>query len=762
MTEGQTYTLAWLGKLTQLLRISPDLVIQPVSHDPNTPALDFGPDVPTPHEIRLPIASDDQESWRRALADLLTHKTWQTCLINLLSIPIHSIETTRDGLRWQDGLAFLAEALCTSTPGHLLVVLSPLGLLLTNQHTSQRAWLASHHRLEWLVYLGSTAANLLGVHRSFPTAVLVIRAGSMPGVEPHLLRLVDLTNLEYSEWKKVLVHTTKRGGGEVGPSIVLRNPELDDRPWIYQRFSKQFHETREDARQLGSLKPLEEWVESIRVGLKRTIGAVELSETTAIPADTTPCFGGRSIQRGGQLGDPVCAVKRAGISKEMMLRPGDVLVRAIVGLSPHHEPILAARVPEHATPATFDRTCIRLRWRPEVDDQVIDLLVGYLNSQHARQWLIAHGVQVTLNPSLLRRLEVPDPSPEVVQALRTLSQAEERYRQWADEVLAARQELFAASSYGQQVAALLERQRIETERIRAAEDSQSLAYQIRNYYPHPIALRREVIAQQAHGKARLDNVLECAEYVITLLAIMALIQVSEDHNIGLNIPSSQLRSFCREGSLHLDWGKCLAIVREGAAFTLKHTNQLLLPFPNLGALETLLADDSSDWTQAEHILHKHRNNQSHLQRLPEVEMRSISAQCTQFLDVLLSGVPFLGMIPLVHVVDYQLRPASGERVATFQLLQGTSPVFQQHVQQVTIELPRGVVGFLDHHGTFRSVFPWLIVDTCPVCQHAEIFVFNRIENALVTYVAMETGHPYHPVELANRVNAMVCEAAKGS
>jgi hypothetical protein len=94
---------------------------------------------------------------------------------------------------------------------------------------------------------------------------------------------------------------------------------------------------------------------------------------------------------------------------------------------------------------------------------------------------------------------------------------------------------------------------------------------------------------------------------------------------------------------------------------------------------------------------------------------------------------------------------------TCQLLQGTSPVFQQREQQVTTEHPLGVVGFLDHHGTFRSAFPWLTMDTCSVCKRAEIFVFNRIDNAQVTYVAMETGHPHHPAELVDRVNALVCE-----
>jgi hypothetical protein len=358
-------------------------------------------------------------------------------------------------------------------------------------------------------------------------------------------------------------------------------------------------------------------------------------------------------------------------------------------------------------------------------------------------------------------LEVPDPSPEVLEALGTLAQAEQSYRQWADEVQTVRQELFAAPSYGQQVIALLERQRIELERLRAAEDSQSLDYQIRNYYPHPIALRRELILQQEHGKDRLDSILECAEYVMTLVALLSMIQVAEGHHIGLGIPTSQLRSFCQPGSLHLDWGKCLALVREGVAHTAKHDNPLALPFPALGELGTVLADASSDWSQAETTLREHRNHQSHLQRLPDAEILNMSEEFTQFLDVLLSHVPFLGTIPLVYVTDYQYRP-SGERIARFQLLQGASVAFQQREQSVPEELPRDVVGFLDQRGDFHSAFPWLIWDACPVCLRSELFVFNRIEDRQVTYVAMETGHPHHPAGLAERMATFVREAMKAS
>jgi hypothetical protein len=148
---------------------------------------------------------------------------------------------------------------------------------------------------------------------------------------------------------------------------------------------------------------------------------------------------------------------------------------------------------------------------------------------------------------------------------------------------------------------------------------------------------------------------------MTLVALMSLMQVSEGHNIGSGIPTPQLRSFCQQGALHLDWGKCLALVREGVTYTVKHDNPLALPFPALGELGPGFTDTSSDWSQAESTLRTHRNQQSHLQRFPDSEIPDMSKDSFKLLDILLNHVSFLGTIPLVYVADYQYRP-SGERI----------------------------------------------------------------------------------------------------
>jgi hypothetical protein len=248
---------------------------------------------------------------------------------------------------------------------------------------------------------------------------------------------------------------------------------------------------------------------------------------------------------------------------------------------------------------------------------------------------------------------------------------------------------------------------------------------------------------------------------MTLVALMSLMQVSEGHNIGSGIPTPQLRSFCQQGALHLDWGKCLALVREGVTYTVKHDNPLALPFPALDELGPGFTDTSSDWSQAESTHRTHRNQQSHLQRFPDSEIPDMSKDSFKLLDILLNHVSFLGTIPLVYVADYQYRP-SGERIAKFQLLQGASVAFQQREQVVSEELPRGVVGFLDQRGHFRSAFPWLVRHTCPVCMHSELFVFNRIEGNRSTYIAMETGHPHQPAELAETMATFVREAVQAS
>ena len=76
-------------------------------------------------------------------------------------------------------------------------------------------------------------------------------------------------------------------------------------------------------------------------------------------------------------------------------------------------------------------------------------------------------------------------------------------RRWADEIAETRRRIFTSVSLTHHLPALLARQRTEIDRLRAARDAKGLEYQIRNYYPHPIALRCDLPPMNHAAKTRL-------------------------------------------------------------------------------------------------------------------------------------------------------------------------------------------------------------------------------------------------------------------
>src|SRR5262249_49714399 len=155
---------------------------------------------------------------------------------------------------------------------------------------------------------------------------------------------------------------------------------------------------------------------------------------------------------------------------------------------------------------------------------------------------------------------------------------------------------------------------------------------------------------------------DCAEHLLTLLAIVAILQESSA-KVGSGPVLATLLSFTRAGSLHLDWGKCVGLLHEGVKFTVGHPNPLALCFPELASLSALMNAASSKWFQGERYLREWRNKQAHLQRLPDSELNRLSDDFVKNLNWLLEAASFINTLPLVHVEDYALNPVSLERIA---------------------------------------------------------------------------------------------------
>ena len=315
--------------------------------------------------------------------------------------------------------------------------------------------------------------------------------------------------------------------------------------------------------------------------------------------------------------------------------------------------------------------------------------------------------------------------------------------------------MFEADSFRDALPQFLTAIQAERERLRAAEDSQTLEYQVRNYFPHPLALRRERTRALPHGEQRVVETLECGEHLVTLLALLSLVQLGERPQEDTALPSKQLRDYCGVQSLALDWGKCIAVLLEATAFTASHPNPLVLPFPQLGSLNEALLDPRSSWSRADRLLRQQRNDRSHLHRLPPHEIDGISKECSRSLDSLIGASRFIAGAPLAVVADYSMEPVSGRRTAVFHLLQGSSPIFASEAKAVHEEVARGAVGIFGEDGEFRPLAPWMSWRECPRCKRRELFVFNRYTGASVTYIAMETGHPAEDPRAAETFRALI-------
>ncbi len=154
---------------------------------------------------------------------------------------------------------------------------------------------------------------------------------------------------------------------------------------------------------------------------------------------------------------------------------------------------------------------------------------------------------------------------------------------------------------------------------------------------------------------------------------------------------------------------------------------------------------------AEIQLRSQRNNQSHLHRLPEPELVEVSKCMGIALDELLQAFGFLADIPLVHARDYSLDRYTGKRNAKFDVLRGSSVVFDRLELIVDEEIPRGDVGLIGRENVFYSLSPWLVFHCCDLCKRPETFLFSRCELQKATFVAMETGHSWEN----EKINALL-------
>lgn len=672
------------------------------------------------------------------------------------SLFIEALPSMKAARQWSAGeglrgsAAFLSECLSRVPPGMEVAMLMSATALTSRKDSGLRRLLEEQHTVRWLVYLSNQLGIFPGLPGGFLVAIVVVTAGRVDE-RTRFVRLLDLRQCPPPEWAAELEQAKKRGGGEVGRSVVLRDRALGEEPWTYERFTSAFQASREDAAQLGQLHPLGELVDDITSGIHMTLHAKSVQprgEEDAPPQGTISLLSGRDLQLDGSIGEASYWVALEAVQERVRVREGDVLIRSLANSGPRVVAVIAPK----GIDAAFNHMVLRLRWRSSVPVHVRELLTAWLNSWRAGEALLAAGASMHISPSLLQNLEVPYPSDRVLEALGELARYEDWYHQRARQVREARQVIFEAERYGDAVGMLLDSHRAERERVTAAESSQRFDYRVRNSYLYPIALRREQILRLEDGKERIEAVIECAEHLLHYLAVLSIVQLASFPG-ATPVP----KSLTGKARLSFDWGSSYSMLKQAVDATAKHQDPLALPFPQLAQLAEKHPQAAAFYA-AEQRLRAWRNAHSHLRRQPRPEMVETSREFARALDDILGAVAFLTDLPLVRVCDYRLDEVDESRKAVFEYIRGASSVFEVSTQAVDRELPRGRLGVLPRDGAFVSLAPWLVCRPCAICKQPEIFIFNHLDARSVTFVAMESGHALEDETLAAGFHKLVADS----
>jgi hypothetical protein len=192
MSETFSADLTWLADFRRLFGGKVDLVLEPRPADADSPACDYGSQLPQPRTILLNDERDARGDWLSQVAAALHSTEWNVCLANVVAIPSGSLDNSSEDGRFLDGAAFLAEVLKKTKAGKVIIALSPTALLLSEQAGPFRAWLAKAHRVEVIIYTGSPSAQLSGVNPRLGIVLLVISSGTVEGGAQRVLRMVNL------------------------------------------------------------------------------------------------------------------------------------------------------------------------------------------------------------------------------------------------------------------------------------------------------------------------------------------------------------------------------------------------------------------------------------------------------------------------------------------------------------------------------------------------------------------------------------------
>jgi len=416
---------------------------------------------------------------------------------------------------------------------------------------------------------------------------------------------------------------------------------------------------------------------------------------------------------------------------------GDVLIQRI-GQKPH-----AVAVSEAIAGVAVHQTVLVIRLQSPYRD-LAPYLAEFLNSDTGRSWLSAHtrgAVIPGLYAAGLRELLVPMPDPTVRNMLDTFRKVEQDLVDYLEKTRDLRQSLFSLEDVEQASTELLRlstRAKALSSAFAQADDSD---FQIRNFYPFPLAFTYRMLGSQNDDPSLYREQLRLVENILAFTAVieMALVVHTKDAARQQNTKLTQpiLKNYWQSG---ISPGHWLSIIRDSSS---------LLRSSGESSISTSLAslwfkgstDQRSKFATLLDDLVQRKNDFKHDRgpHTPDQYSQSVR-ELNEQLRECLGHIAVFTQYP-IHLVE---RARKGWR--THRALLDTRIYVGDHQAMPRNQIETDDV-LPDQHLYIRisenewvSLYPLITVQYCPTCQMRETYFVERYDGRRAYLKSFERGH----------------------
>lgn len=616
-----------------------------------------------------------------------------------------------------------------------IVSIVPFGVLFSNAHSQWRQDLLQSFNPRAVIELPS---NTIFPFSGIKLALLYLEKSKkdklLETIFYSLKERGDLLGIESQTWFKDLKDSLAGQPSQIGFTVKIPK----DGPWHSAFYSPKLKDVETLIKGLG---------DSVKLGeICDIISGFRYSRTSVKGKSGIPIIRGRDLRNPNISSDEVDRFKIDDeIRDRFKTQPGDILIQKI-GESPAN-----VVVTEALEGAVVGDTVIIIR--PKKPDVQPESISQFLNSSAAQRIIRARQAATiipNLNISVLREIPIPILPAEVTRQLYEMARMEQQLVDQAEKARAMRLSLFNVKNK-EEFEEHLQALRTQVQSLSSSVvQSEDLEFQIRNFYPFPLAYPyRFLKGIISHSECYMGQ-LRMAENLLAFLGSISLALI-ESKKQEINV---DLKKCWRGGISPGTWEHiCTQSVK-----ILRNVKDE--PFASaLCSLWKRGKKDTKFTLTIKNLIKKINDFKHHRGPKVEEEFKVACEEIEPKLKDCMAAVSFFIQHPIRLVQDMDVVRGTTTVILHTLSFNGDHPGLSQEKLEFPYPLPKDTLYIEISPNNWASLYPFITVQYCPLCQTRETYFIDRWQgtNKPGGLKSFERGHTVDEDEIGKEIERLCTE-----